>query len=303
LQHLAYLKSEADLQFEQSLTREKEEQLNLAENEKKLQATQVSLQKTQIELQDKELQTKKTQSLFYIGGIVLLALLSFFIFRNFLNQQKSTRIIQAEKQKSDDLLLNILPAEVANELKDSGAAMARQFDEVTVLFTDFVDFTKVSERLSPQELVSELHLNFKAFDEIIGRYGLEKIKTIGDAYMAVSGLPATNPQHAFMAAKAALEIRAFVQERQKQKAQHFEIRIGLHSGPVVAGIVGVKKFAYDIWGDTVNTAARMESSSETGKINISGATYALLKADFSCDYRGKISAKNKGEIDMYFLNG
>ena len=302
LQRLAYLKSQADLQFEQSVSREKEEQLSLAENEKKLQAAQVGLQKSQIELQDKELQTQKKQRLFYIAGLLLLSLLSFFIFRNYRNEQKSTRIIQSEKQKSDDLLLNILPAEVASELKENGGAMARQFDEVTVLFTDFVDFTKVSERLSPQELVSELHLNFKAFDEIIGRFGLEKIKTIGDAYMAVSGLPVSNPLHAQQAALAALEIRRFVHQRRKDTAQQFEIRIGLHSGPVVAGIVGVKKFAYDIWGDTVNTAARMESSSEAGKINMSGATFSLLKDSFDCEYRGKITAKNKGEIDMYFLN-
>lgn len=303
LQQLAYLKTQADLKFEQSLSREKQEQLNLAENEKNLQATQVSLQKTQLELQDRALQTQKTQRLFYIGGLLLLSLLSFFIFRNFRNQQKSNRIIQLEKQKSDDLLLNILPAEVADELKESGQAMARQFDEVTVLFTDFVDFTQISEKLSPQELVSELHLNFKAFDEIIERHGLEKIKTIGDAYMAVSGLPVSNPEHAGMAARAALEIRAFVRQRRIGMAHPFEIRIGLHSGQVVAGIVGVKKFAYDIWGDTVNTAARMESSSEPGKINLSGATYALLKDEFDCAYRGKISAKNKGEIDMYFLEG
>jgi adenylate cyclase len=302
LQHLAYLKSQADLQFEQSLTREKAEQLSLAENEKQLQATQVSLQKTQLELQDKAIQTQKTQGLFYLAGIILLSLLSFFIFRNFLNQQKSNRIIQSEKQKSDELLLNILPIEVAEELKESGSAMARHFNEVTVLFTDFVDFTRISETLSPQELVSELHLNFKAFDDIIGRYGLEKIKTIGDAYMAVSGLPIQSEQHALMAAQAALEIQAFVRNRQKSIAGQFEIRIGLHSGPVVAGIVGVKKFAYDIWGDTVNTAARMESSSEPGKINLSGATYDLIKDKLACDYRGKIAAKNKGEIDMYFLS-
>lgn len=301
LQQLAYLKAQADLQYEQTLTREQEEKLNLAENEKKLQATQVNLQQAQIELKDKELQTQKTQGLLYLGGIALLSLLSFFIFRNFLNQQKSNRIIQAEKQKSDELLLNILPAEVAGELKENGRAMARQFNEVTVLFTDFVDFTQISEKLSAQDLVSELHLNFKAFDEIIERFGLEKIKTIGDAYMAVSGLPVPDPQHAQLAAMAALEIQAFVRDRQKDMAQKFEIRIGMHSGPVVAGIVGVKKFAYDIWGDTVNTAARMESSSEPGKINLSGATYALLKGTFDCDYRGKITAKHKGEIDMYFL--
>ncbi|MDX1912774.1 MAG: tetratricopeptide repeat protein, partial [Saprospiraceae bacterium] len=298
LQRLAYLKSQADLQFEQSLIREKEEQLSLAEKEKRLQATQVSLQQTQIELKDKEIQSRKTQSLFYFAGIGLLSLLSFFIFRNFLNQRRSNRIIQTEKQKSDALLLNILPAEVAGELKEQGRAAARQFDAVTVLFTDFVDFTSISEKLTPQELVSELHLNFKAFDEIIERYGLEKIKTIGDAYMAVSGLPVPDPEHARKAAMAALEIQSYTRSR-----TGFDIRIGLHSGPVVAGIVGVKKFAYDIWGDTVNTASRMESGSEPGKINLSGATYHLLRADFDCEFRGRIAAKNKGEIEMYFLNG
>jgi len=303
LQHLAYLKSQADLSLEQSATREKQELLNLAENEQKLQATQVNLQQTQLALKDKELQTQKTQGLFYIGGILLLSLLSFFIFRNFLNQQKSNKVIQAEKLKSDNLLLNILPAAVAGELKEAGSAVARQFDAVTVLFTDFVNFTQISENLSPQDLVSELHLNFKAFDEIMERHGLEKIKTIGDAYMAVSGLPQTNPNHAQAAARAALDIQEFVRQRQKALDYDFQIRIGLHSGPVVAGIVGVKKFAYDIWGDTVNTAARMESSGEAGKINMSGVTYGLLEGAFACVYRGKISAKNKGEVDMYFLDG
>jgi adenylate cyclase len=303
LQHLAYLKSQADLSLEQSATREKQELLNLAENEKQLQATQVNLQQAQLALKDRELQSQKTQRFFYVGGILLLSLLSFFIFRNFLNQQKLNRVIQSEKLKSDNLLLNILPAEVASELKENGQAIARQFNSVTVLFTDFVNFTQISEKLSPEDLVSELHLNFMAFDEIMERHGLEKIKTIGDAYMAVSGLPQANPGHARAAAQAALDIQEFVQQRKNALDYRFQIRIGLHSGPVVAGIVGVKKFAYDIWGDTVNTAARMESSGEPGKINMSGATYALLKDAFTCSYRGKISAKNKGEVDMYFLEG
>jgi len=295
LQHLAYLKSQADLQYAQSQTQAKEEQLTL-------QATRVNLQQAQLQLKDKELQSQKTQRLFYLAGIALLALLSFFIFRNYKNQQKSNRIISLEKQKSDDLLRNILPNEVALELKESGKALARNYDEVTVLFTDFVDFTKFSENSSPQQLVSELHACFKAFDEIMERHGLEKIKTIGDAYMAVSGLPLSNAEHARNAALAALDIQQYIKHRQRTQPEVFDIRIGLNSGPVVAGIVGVKKFAYDIWGDTVNTASRMESSSEPGKINISGTTYALIKQEFPCVYRGKITAKNKGEIDMYFLD-
>ena len=303
LQHLAFLKAQADLQFSQSETKAKEEQLVLAENERQLQATQVRLQQAQLQLKDKELQSQKTQRSFYLGGIALLALLSFFIFRNFKNQQRSNTLIRLEKQKTDDLLRNILPNEVADELKEKGEALARQYDEVTVLFTDFVDFTKISEHLSPRQLVSELHDCFKAFDDIIERHGLEKIKTIGDAYMAVSGLPLPDARHACNAARAALDIQRYIRQRQETHPAGFDIRIGLNSGPVVAGIVGVKKFAYDIWGDTVNTAARMESGSEPGKINISGATYSLIQGEFDCVYRGKVTAKNKGDIDMYFLEG
>jgi adenylate cyclase len=298
LQRLAFLKTQADLQHENQT---KAEQLARAENERKLQATQVTLQQAQLDLKDRALESQKTQRLFFIAGMVLFALLSFFIFRNYRNQQKSNRLIQVEKQKSDDLLRNILPDEVADELKEKGAAQARQYDAVTVLFTDFVDFTRVSESLSPGQLVGELHDCFKAFDAIMERYGLEKIKTIGDAYMAVSGLPVPDAQHARKAALAALDILKYIRRRRAADPDSFQIRIGLHSGPVVAGIVGVKKFAYDIWGDTVNTAARMETGSEPGRINISGATYTLLKKEFDCEYRGKISAKNKGEIDMYFL--
>ena len=198
-------------------------------------------------------------------------------------------------------MLNILPGEVAEELKEKGAATACLYDEVTVLFTDFVSFTQITERLSPHELVSEIDRCFRVFDAIIERHGLEKIKTIGDAYLAVCGLPTEEPEHALKAVRAARDIRNWVND--PANASKFSIRLGLHSGPVVAGIVGAKKFAYDIWGDTVNTAARMEQNSEAGKINLSGATFALVKDDFACTYRGKIEAKNKGAVDMYFLDG
>jgi len=214
--------------------------------------------------------------------------------------EERTFQLKEEKKKSDDLLHNILPVEVADELKQKGSSEARQYDNVTVLFTDFVNFTGVSEKLSPKELVAEIDRCFKAFDEIIERNGLEKIKTIGDAYLAVCGLPNEDKEHAKKTTNAAIEIRDFM-IRQKSEGGKFEIRIGLNSGALVAGIVGSKKFAYDIWGDTVNTASRMESSSEAGKINISETTYELVKNDFICTYRGKISAKNKGEIDMYFV--
>ncbi|MBK9249827.1 MAG: tetratricopeptide repeat protein [Ignavibacteria bacterium] len=210
--------------------------------------------------------------------------------------------IKTEKTKSDNLLLNILPTEVADELKAKGTASAKHFDNVTVLFTDFKNFTTVSEQLSPQELVDELHACFKGFDEICTKYSIEKIKTIGDAYLAVSGLPQADENHAENVVKAALEIREFMKQRRENLgAKTFEIRIGINSGSVVAGIVGVKKFAYDIWGDTVNTAARMEQNSEAGKINISESTYELVKDQFTCEYRGEIDAKNKGKLKMYFV--
>jgi class 3 adenylate cyclase/tetratricopeptide (TPR) repeat protein len=213
-------------------------------------------------------------------------------------REKLNSALQKEKQKSDDLLLNILPSEVAEELKLSGQSAARQYNHVTVLFTDFVNFTGLSEQMSPTELVAEIHQNFTAFDAIIEKHGLEKIKTIGDAYLAVCGMPNESIDHAQRVAKAAIDICDYMANQNSK----FQIRIGVHSGPVVAGIVGVKKYAYDIWGDTVNMAARMESSSEAGKINISAATYELIKEDFTCEYRGKINAKNKGEVDMWYCN-
>ena len=212
-----------------------------------------------------------------------------------------TQELQLEKKKSDDLLFNILPEGVANELKLTGSAEAKQFDNTTVLFTDFVNFTKISESLTPKALVAEVHLCFTAFDAIMDKNGLEKIKTIGDAYLAVCGMPSEDPDHAIRAANAALDILQFIKKR-KEEGGVFDIRIGLNSGPVVAGIVGVKKFVYDIWSDTVNTAARMENNSEPGKINISSATYHLIKDRFECTYRGMINVKSKGLIEMYFVD-
>jgi class 3 adenylate cyclase len=220
--------------------------------------------------------------------------------------EERTRELVSEKKKSDDLLLNILPSEVAEELKLKGFADAKDFAEATVMFTDFKDFTRIGEKLSPAKLVEEIHFCFSSFDNIIHKHGIEKIKTIGDAYMCAGGLPVANKTHADDVVKAALEIRDFMANHNKEKLAKgelpFEIRIGINTGPVVAGIVGVKKFAYDIWGDTVNLASRMESSGEAGKVNISGSTYELVKDKFTCAHRGKIQTKNKGEVDMYFLS-
>ena len=194
---------------------------------------------------------------------------------------------------------------MAEELKAKGNADARMFDDVTVLFTDFKGFTALAEQLTPQELVAEINLCFSAFDRIMEKHRVEKIKTIGDAYMAAGGLPVANHTHAQDVVSAALEIQEFMQERIRQRMAKgqpfFEIRIGVHTGPVVAGIVGIKKFQYDIWGDTVNTAARLESSGAEGRVNVSSSTYALIKDQFVCVPRGKVSAKGKGELEMYFV--
>ncbi len=232
--------------------------------------------------------------------MLIIAITAAYAYRQ---KRRDHLAIAKEKQRSEALLLNILPAEVAEELKEKGSAAAKYFDDVTVIFTDFVGFTKAGERMSPQELVNELDTCFKAFDGIMVKYGIEKIKTVGDAYLAVAGLPQGVQDHARNMVSAAIEILHFMVERKKTLGEGtFEIRIGVHTGSVVAGIVGVRKFAYDIWGDTVNTAARMEQSSEPGKINISQTTYELVKDKFACIYRGEIHAKNKGGMKMYFIS-
>lgn len=217
--------------------------------------------------------------------------------------QKAYDLLDVEKQRSESLLLNILPEEVARELKEKGSAEAKLFKNVTVLFTDFKGFTTLSELLTPSELVKEIHECFTAFDRIIGKYSIEKIKTVGDAYLAVSGLPNSNSNHAIDAVDAAIEIRDFMLSRKQLLGNKtFEIRIGINSGEAIAGIVGMKKYAYDIWGDSVNTAARMEQNCEPGKVNISQSTYELVGNVFDCVYRGDFEAKNKGLLSMYYVD-
>lgn len=251
------------------------------------------------EVDQMKLERQRDYTIGGFTGLGIVAVLLVFVYR----QRNS---ISREKKRSDNLLLNILPAETAEELKETGTARTKKYEQVTVMFTDFKNFTQTAEQLSAEELVGLINTCYGEFDRIVSRHNVEKIKTIGDSYMCVGGLPVKNDTHATDAVKAAQEMIAFIRvlnaERKNQGQPFFDIRIGLHTGPVVAGIVGIKKFAYDIWGDTVNLASRMESSGEPGRINISETTYALVKETVACTPRGKIQAKNKGEIEMYFVS-
>ncbi|MEO1411858.1 MAG: adenylate/guanylate cyclase domain-containing protein [Bacteroidota bacterium] len=242
--------------------------------------------------------------------IVALALLWYSRFRASRRARQTleekNKVIEEEQRRSDELLLNILPAQIADELKNTGKAKAQKIEGVTVLFTDFKNFTQIADKMTPEQLVRELDHCFKGFDYIISQYDdIEKIKTIGDAYMCASGLKGTKglPRNIV---RAALEMQEFLedykQERFRLGLPFFEARIGLHTGPVVAGVVGVNKFAYDIWGNTVNVAARMEANCDPGKVNISEATHDRIHQHFNCSPRGRIEAKNVGAIEMYYVN-
>lgn len=214
-------------------------------------------------------------------------------------------VVYRGKRKSDHLLLNILPKQIAEELKADGQAKPTKLDNVTIIFTDFCGFTELSEKLTPEQLVTEINECFSYFDRVMDEFGIEKIKTIGDAYMAAAGVPTPKPTHATDAVRAAQKIQAFMLKRaadlEANGIPFFRMRVGVHTGTVVAGIVGKKKFQYDIWGDAVNMASRMESSGEAGKVNISKATYELVKDQFQITPRGKVKAKGKGEVEMYFV--
>jgi class 3 adenylate cyclase len=221
-----------------------------------------------------------------------------------LDRVRASERLLDEKRVSESLLLNILPSEVADELRAKGMVSPKYFEDVTILFTDFVGFTLATEKMAAEELVEMLHDYFTAFDRIAARYRVEKMKTIGDSYMCISGLPQRNPSHPVDVVMAAFEMLEAVRER--QDAAHslgWKVRIGVHTGPVIAGVVGINKFAFDIWGDTVNFSSRMESSGEAGRINLSERTYSRVKDFFACEHRGKVMTKDKREHDMYFASG
>ncbi|XVJ67458.1 MAG: adenylate/guanylate cyclase domain-containing protein [Lacibacter sp.] len=262
--------------------------------------TDYEVSKKQVEV-DLLHQQKKNQRNILISLVVILFLTIVILTALF----RFYKIISREKQRSEKLLLNILPAATAAELKAKGSVEAVKFDEVTVLFTDFVQFSKRAEHIAPEVLVKSIDAYFRKFDEITTAFGLEKIKTVGDAYMCAGGLPTINQTHATDVVAAALQMNAFVQESLSREdgLAHFEIRIGIHSGPVIAGIVGIKKWQYDIWGDTVNIASRMESAGVPGKVNCSESTMQLIQQHYTCEYRGEIEVKNRGSLQMYFITG
>jgi adenylate cyclase len=297
--------TQQQLETADSLVTQSQLQIELLNREKELSDLKLKEQET-------ALQNERLKNNFLVAIAVFVAVVALLLFYGLYRVRAANRkikaqqqVIEVEKEKSDNLLRNILPESTAQELKDQGYAKPRHYDSVSVLFTDFVGFTQVASKLEPAALVKELEEFFLEFDEIIERHKLEKIKTIGDAYMCAGGLPEPSETHAIDTVRAALEIKAFVQGiNQRQQAEGktpWQIRIGIHTGSLVAGVIGKKKFAYDIWGDAVNTASRMESSGEANRVNISGDTHALIEGHFKCTYRGKVEAKNKGEVDMYFV--
>lgn len=287
--HIVYRDSVNNVEIAQKIANEK------AEFEIERKQTELDLSKEQ----------NKTKNIIVFASILALILLGFLantLYRRNKYVVKTGKIIKAEKERSDNLLKNILPKETAEELKEKGNVAAKRFDAVSVLFTDFKGFTKYSESLTPEELVKSIDYYFSKFDEIIETYDLEKIKTVGDAYMCASGLPFSDKNHANKITLAALDIVDFV--KKSEEKSKLQIRVGINSGSVVAGVVGTKKFAYDIWGDAVNVASRMESSGEVNRVNISESTYNLIKDNnaFTFEFRGVIEAKGKGKVNMYFVD-
>jgi len=267
---------------------------------------EVSQKQAEVDLLSQQKRYQKNIVIATIIALFLIILLAFGLYRRNRFIRRTNLIIEREKNRSEHLLLNILPEETAIELKETGKVKAKKFISVSVLFTDFVGFTHFAENLPPEDLVASVDMYFSKFDKIVEKYGLEKIKTVGDAYMCAGGVPFPVEDHAVKIVNAALEMLEYVEQAKLKKQDagaSFDIRIGINTGPLIAGVVGSKKFAYDIWGDTVNMASRMESCSETGKINISGSTYAFIKHEFECEDRGFLEVKNKGMMHMYFVKG
>ncbi|MCP9198814.1 adenylate/guanylate cyclase domain-containing protein [Gramella sp. GC03-9] len=266
---------------------------------------EISQKQAEVDLLSEQRKNQRLISILIAAISVMLGLFLFGFYRRNKFIKRTSSIIQKEKERAERLLLNILPEDTASELTRNGKVKAKKFDSVSILFADFERFTFKAENLAPEKLIKTLDYYFSHFDGIMEKYGIEKIKTIGDSYMAASGLPFPHEDHAHRMILAAFEMLDFVNETKEKKLfknADFEVRIGINSGPVVAGVVGTKKFAYDIWGDAVNIAARMESHSEIGKVNVSENTYELIKEQFQCEYRGEVEVKNHRILKMYYVN-
>lgn len=267
-------------------------------------AFEVSRKQIEVDLLNEQKKNQQIILVFSAIAIILIVLLAVGLYRRYVFIRRTNLIIDLEKQRSDELLLNILPEETARELKEHGKVLAKRFDSASILFADFKGFSQFAEKLLPEELVKTVDYYFSGFDKIVDKYGLEKIKTVGDAYMCAGGLPFQTADHAVKIVQAAMEMINFVNHekaRSSGKAYGLEVRIGINTGPVVAGVVGTRKFAYDIWGDAVNIASRLEATSEPGRINISEETYSRIKDHIECEYRGELEVKNRGSLRMYFV--
>ena len=241
---------------------------------------------------------------FFVANIAGVSVLVFTLFHHFIKERAATLgLLRREQAKSERLLLNVLPTEIAAVLKDEVRTIADAYDAVSVLFADVVGFTPLSSELAPQEMVELLNEVFSYYDSLVARYGLEKIRTIGDNYMVAAGVPRPRADHAHVLARMALEMNDFVAHTHSPAAKRLQFRIGINSGPAIAGVIGQTKFHYDLWGDMVNIASRMESQGVPGKIQITRATYELIKDDFICTPRGKIEIKGKGQMETWFLEG
>jgi len=317
-------RSIAELEQLEALQKQELAQQKAQEEAQKAKIENLENQK---EIDRLQIEQQQTVNQAFIGaGVALLAILGVILF-SFLNARKKSRqlakqnqeietqkaeieksrdLVEKERAKSENLLLNILPVETAKELKETGVAIPKTYENVSVLFTDFIGFTRISETMQPAQVIEELNTCFSVFDEIIERHGLEKIKTMGDAYMCVSGLSNASENNAQQAAAAALEMQSYIknrhQEKINQRQNYWKMRVGIHTGSVVAGVIGSKKFAYDIWGDTVNLASRMESNGEANRVNVSAATFEEIKNQFRGEFRGEIEVKNRGKVGMYFIN-
>ena len=267
--------------------------------------TEINLLVKDNELQALQMERQRLMKNAFMGGLILILIIAFILVRSIRLKIRTNKLLGAQKKQIENLLLNILPEKVARELQMFGFATPRHYDSASVLFTDFKGFSSIAKDLSPNDLVSELNEFFVGFDAIVEKYGLEKIKTIGDAYMCAGGIPTENDTHPYDIVAAGLEMQQFMENKNRDRAQQgkeaWGLRVGVHTGPLVAGVVGKKKYAYDIWGSSVNISSRMESNGEAGKLNISATTYELVKNKYKCSHRGKIYAKNIGDIDMYFV--